>query len=366
MSQTVARNAFVSLAQKYGSHPAVCGFVISNEQNSDLVRGAWQFWKWFDTTAGLVKQQAPSKLTSMTIVDDAMLSVINAEAYGLDHLEVWGINSYRGTRTTGFDTLFTSFAQYSNRPLIIGEYGPPASTRNEAGQVVEMANAAEAQADYIEVHWLDIEANRDVCSGGLVFEWTDEWWKHAVPATHDATPAPNGAYPGGWGDEEWFGLHAVAMARADADPAAYATRGADVLKPRAAVATLTALFTRALGPAPPQAPPTPITLIPIAPIAPLAPTAQPQNAPVEPVAPTSAPLDAPLNAPLAVPRPAATPTSAPSLSPSLPTPASTPPTAPSATPRSPALTSTPSLASPQQALSFLAIAFVVGIGLLNL
>ena len=286
-AQMLARNAFIALASKYGDHPAVSGFFISNEQNNDLVRGSWQFWKWFDETAKVVKEIAPTKLTGMTIVDDAMLSVQNAEAFDLKYLDVWGINSYRGSVNSGFDSLFSSFAATSNRPLIIGEFGPPASTRNDAGNAVEMPNRAKDQADYIQVHWEDIMNHRDICCGGLVFEWNDEWWKHGNPNVHDATPTRNPAYPGGWGDEEWFGINSVAMISSTSLPEEYATRGADVLTPRAAVETLSTLWSGAWPPAPPQAPPTPITYVPITPQAPLAPVQVPQNAPTDPITPTS-------------------------------------------------------------------------------
>ena len=63
-------------------------------------------------------------------------------------------------------------------------------------------------------------------SGGYVFEWRDEWWKlnphpcfHSISGDQDCgrlwqgcpadcgnTGAANVVFPGGWGDEEWFGV----------------------------------------------------------------------------------------------------------------------------------------------------------------
>ncbi len=45
-------------------------------------------------------------------------------------------------------------------------------------------------------------------SGGYVFEWIDEWWKNGFPTQKDgAIPTGNnGVFPGGWDDEEHFGL----------------------------------------------------------------------------------------------------------------------------------------------------------------
>jgi len=275
---THTRNAFLALAKKYGNHPAVAGFFISNEQNNEGIRGSYEFWKWFDETARQVKQLAPNKLTGITLVDDALLSVFYAEGFGVDNLEVWGVNSYRGTATTGFDTLFDDYASRSNKPLIIGEYGPPASTRDSKGEITTMEDNAFAQGQYIVSHWNDILVNRATCSGGFVFEWVDEWWKHSDPTTHDASNAPNGAYPGGHGDEEWFGMHSVAMASANAKPEDYLTRGADKITPRAAVKAVTQMFATDV-PLPPQRPPSPISRVPTAAPFNAPPSNVPQNSP---------------------------------------------------------------------------------------
>ena len=152
-----------------------------------------------------------------------------------------GINSYRGTETTGFDDLFSTFEAASEKALLVTEYGCPASTRNAQGQLTELPLNADAQAKYIAAHWKDIEQNNNIASGGYVFEWTDEWWK--VPhtaSTHDAGSASNGAFPGGWDDEEYFGINGVKVnGRSAADPwNPGQPNAADKLLPRTAVATL--------------------------------------------------------------------------------------------------------------------------------
>ncbi|MEI8217619.1 MAG: hypothetical protein WCG51_01055 [Elusimicrobiota bacterium] len=47
--------------------------------------------------------------------------------------------------------------------------------------------------------------------GGIVFEWTDEWWKAGPPpefdpAAQDITPQSGMPFLDGWGYEEWLGL----------------------------------------------------------------------------------------------------------------------------------------------------------------
>jgi hypothetical protein len=109
----------------------------------------------------------------------------------------------------------------------------------------------------------------DFNSGGFMFEWRDEWWKaNPVPSFHSITgtqtctscstsgPMPprcntgaaNVVFPGGWGDEEWFGaVGAVANGRKNTDPVIVQNTGKlnggpDKLTPRAALVALCRAF----------------------------------------------------------------------------------------------------------------------------
>jgi hypothetical protein len=135
---------------------------------------------------------------------------------------------------------------------------------------------AAAQADWI-AYFLDVSnakkannaappADLEFSSGGFMFEWRDEWWKaNPVPSFHSVTgtqsctscsnssgPMPSGCntgaanvvFPGGWGDEEWFGaVGAVANGRKNTDPVVNSDTGMlnggpDTLTPRAALVAL--------------------------------------------------------------------------------------------------------------------------------
>ena len=144
------------------------------------------------------------------------------------------------------------------------------------GSKTGAALPAGAQADWI-AYFLDVsnakKANNaapptdlEFNSGGFMFEWRDEWWKanpvptfHSVTGTQSCTscsnslgPLPSGCntgaanvvFPGGWGDEEWFGaVGAVANGRANTDPVVnpftgMLNGGPDTLTPRAALVAL--------------------------------------------------------------------------------------------------------------------------------
>lgn len=265
-ARDLVKSEFKTLATQLADNPAIMGFVITNEVNSEPNRENPQFWQWINQMAGEIKSIAPDKLTIMSLVDDSMLSVpaaeqavygkptwtgapTNAPATGMPNLDVWGINSYRGTQTTGFDILFSSFEAASSKPLLLTEFGCPSSQHDADGNASLLAQNAQAQADYVKVHWNDIVANSDVASGGYVFEWTDEWWKNASTPIYvqNASQATNAAFPGGYDDEEWRGINGIQVGGNPARPVTDpwnpgAPNPPDNLVPRATVATLTDLW----------------------------------------------------------------------------------------------------------------------------
>ncbi|MBY4897206.1 hypothetical protein [Cupriavidus sp. AU9028] len=238
------------LAEQMGGHPGVIGFNIANEANILSTRSDPGFWRWIDDLAAIAKAGAPDKLTMTCLMDDGMISVGEAESL-TPHLDVFGLNVYRGTVTTGMGSLFSDYARASARPLLITEFGCPASTRRGANpvQAVELPDRAAGQADYLRTQWLDIarEENRAIASGGYAFAWSDEWWKHGEPLAQTNGSAANPTFPGGYADEEWYGIHAVALnpLRAGQPAQVVGSDGVhhpDILTPRAAARVLAELW----------------------------------------------------------------------------------------------------------------------------
>ncbi|MGY8524415.1 hypothetical protein [Paracidovorax citrulli] len=239
------------LAEQLGQHPAVIGFTIGNETNGADVRSDPAYWAWLDGLAAIAKTAAPDKLTMTCLVDDGILSVAEGESR-TPHIDVFGLNVYRGTVSTGMGSLFADYASKSARPLLLTEFGCPASTRaaDDPNTVVALPERAAAQADYLRTQWQDIARteNRAINAGGYAFAWSDEWWKQGLPQQQDHNNAAvNHSFPGGYGDEEWFGLHAVSLNPLRAGKPGEVVGGdgmhhPDILTPRAAVDVLTALW----------------------------------------------------------------------------------------------------------------------------
>lgn len=261
--------AYKALAAKYKDHPAVFGWVLGNEINSPQSRANPRFWTHLNDLARDLKTIAPTKETLVALIDDSMnsLTLVKNNGWDVSKIDMWGINSYRGRlgdTTNNFDILFSSYAAVSSKPLIVTEFGPPSTTRQQivdgvgvpiplgtdpatvvslcqTGTLTDLANSGQLAAQYIEGHWKDIVANQNVCAGGIVFAWQDEWYKAGNPAVRNISPGANDAFPGGCWDEEGFGINAVVLKRSSATsfPSPFVP---DQRVPRAAFQTLKTLW----------------------------------------------------------------------------------------------------------------------------
>ncbi|MGA9724519.1 MAG: hypothetical protein WBQ86_18810 [Candidatus Binatus sp.] len=338
------------LAQRYGYHPAVLGFAIGNETNLPFARGTDRYidyWQYLNRLGAVAKRYAPGKLTMTAFADYpppetpmlfkplvAFKSTADARpgaptvpvcvdrdganpgpdcqsanrrrAYPADiyALDVWGFNAYRRPETEDVanfkhwivDGHYTNGAGIGTelpnpvpRPIVLTEWGAPASIRTRDGQPPpppnpEWVSASPAMAaefhgapgyrvakliqkiasDIYGPHSTLSTTGGGILSGGYVFEFQDEWWKEAQhrPETwssHDTTIVESkfpfgepgsGGFASYW-DEEWFGLMSVATnpGRQAGDPVlniADGVRslngGADVLTPRAGFYALQAAF----------------------------------------------------------------------------------------------------------------------------
>jgi hypothetical protein len=277
LSNTDATNAIANqyhdLDAKYASYPAVLGVTIGNELGMDSFNSTE--WANFNKIARAAKQGFidagfPDSIVTTSEADGNIGAITAGEAHGAP-VDVWGINIYRG-RT--FTNLFTQIKAATSKPVILTEWGAPASYHPASGSTYTFGSGPTALgactqgsgttsiSDVAELPGsgnpnmaglVDYVTNAEAqlyntgykdpggttASGGFFFMWQDEWWKGGDPNAHNGgggsppVVAFNGAFPGCYDDEGWFGLYSVARG----------TQGSpDILTARPTVSALQTLW----------------------------------------------------------------------------------------------------------------------------
>jgi len=127
-------------------------------------------------------------------------------------IDIFGLNAYRGEQ--GFGNLWQDVAELYGKPVMLTEFGCVAYAKGWTA-----ARCETEQASYLEGYWTDIENNAAGVEGGygnsiggMIFEWSDEWWKAqgaSDPSLHDESSQGGGAFLDGNCYEEWCGIAAL-------------------------------------------------------------------------------------------------------------------------------------------------------------
>ena len=233
-------------------HPAVFGYLVGNEIFGGVTQNP-QFWTNFGRLidaaqgAGLSQGQNPFLATAINDEMEWPPIKLGEQSGKLRNLDSWCINIYRGPDFGGAgNSVFTQYLALMNsfqtplkKPLILGEWGTPHTTRpievygQSSRQPVSNLDdvpesqmgqgqpyfAAQPVADFLTTQWNTIKANlkagpNQVCAGGFIFDWCDEYWKADPdnpnpPVVQIGGPAigfQGGAFAGGYWDEAGFGV----------------------------------------------------------------------------------------------------------------------------------------------------------------
>ena len=206
-------------AQQVGSHPAVLGFTIQNEQdgadvcyNNPTFAKFW--WTQVNHFAGIVKAAAPGKLVGMATHDDPQIPA-RASSYmaNCNNMDFWGVNTYQ---TSVLDVAVGPYARLNGtalKPVILTEYGIPATGRrnaNDPASIYDDATTAQKAADVIGR--VAPQAFTIPLSLGMYhFEYCDEWWNQPeAPNIYTKWSGPrNDGFPNGFWDNDGFGMFSI-------------------------------------------------------------------------------------------------------------------------------------------------------------
>lgn len=237
--QERVKKEVVEMASLYKDEPGLLMWVLGNENNYSCF-GNVNPW----STPEVEKEKDPRKQNMMrshiyySFVNEVArqihkidhrhpVALGNGELRGLEFakdvcpdIDLLACIIYRGKT---FGNLFNSVRLNFDKPVLLSEFGA------DAYDAYLDKEDEDIQAFFLEAQWRQIHDNlaggdkgADNCIGGIMFEWTDEWWKY-----HEYEPAGWGIHDTGAGwfqssyyfdnqaksqknmNEEWFGIVAL-------------------------------------------------------------------------------------------------------------------------------------------------------------
>jgi len=216
------------LVERYRDSRGVLMYLLGNENNYGLswtsfeaedlpdeerdVARARPLYTLFGEVATRLKAADPHHPVAIANGDLGYIDLI-AEHCG--DVDIMGSNVYRGASSRD---LFDRVAERLDRPFLYSEFGADAFNARLGRE------DASAQAEYLRQQWREIyehshgKGRSGVAIGGLIFQWSDGWWKHKQVEDldrHDETASwANEGYPHDFVpghnnmNEEWFGIAA--------------------------------------------------------------------------------------------------------------------------------------------------------------
>ncbi|MFA5354582.1 MAG: hypothetical protein WC291_10165 [Thermodesulfovibrionales bacterium] len=198
---------FRQMVSVHKNHPAILLWTIEADQGYDPD----QLFSLINEMAAEAHNEEGASAHPVTanLSGDKAITTIIAYDSKLSSLDAWGITTYRGS---SFGTLFSDYKTASTKPLVITGFGIDAYDSAKKDEYERTGTPA--QADYAKQLWSEIAANADLCFGGVVTEYSDEWWKGkyasaACPdgaAQHGVCGNADKAQPDGTNNAEWWGI----------------------------------------------------------------------------------------------------------------------------------------------------------------
>ena len=228
----VLKAEVAAMVDEFRGTPGVLMWLLGNENNYGLSWSSFEIealpegerdaararhlYSLFGEIIRDVKRRDPGRPVAMANGDLQYIDLIAEECRGLD---VFGSNVYRGISARDF---FQVVEDKLGVPTFFTEFG------SDAFNAVTMREDQAMQARYLLGQWQEIyeqsagKGRVGNAIGGLIFQWSDGWWKYRQEERldiHDTHASwPNGGYVEDYreGDnnmnEEWWGICAKGFA----------------------------------------------------------------------------------------------------------------------------------------------------------
>ena len=220
-------NRAVSAVNFYKNHPAVLCWSLGSEWNLSLYFGVAK--SVLDAAQRTENAARLLKALDSAHPVAASYGEIDIQASGLriadtknyvnnvcSSVGIWSLNIYRGK---SFGNLFNQWTSLSSKPFFLGEFGVDVfhatvvTNPNPPGEVNEDEQTSWDLSLWDEIARHSSERNAiNSCTGGTVFEFSDEWWhistsEGAKAFQHDTGGWISGGFPDGMANEEFFGIY---------------------------------------------------------------------------------------------------------------------------------------------------------------
>ncbi|MGE0324929.1 MAG: glycoside hydrolase family 2 TIM barrel-domain containing protein [Polyangiaceae bacterium] len=194
---------YVSAVNYFKDHPAVLMWIVGNEWNYNALYSS------HNQTEVMARLQQASQ-TIHGLDPNHPVATDHGEVPSAQTLatvsdpDLWALNLYPHL---SFSDRFSRWANLTNKPMFVGEYGADAWNRNTNSEdQPAQAYAVELLTDEIRGQLSAYDGNK-VVIGGCPYAFSDEWWKSGNPGGHDMGGFDNGGvYPDGHATEEWWGI----------------------------------------------------------------------------------------------------------------------------------------------------------------
>lgn len=185
-------------------HPAIIGWQVGNEWNLNLLDNGSTFQQAIDLVSQTVDAIKANDTTRPVITTWGSWVPPQSVIDELAEVDMWGMNIYTGP---SFYNFFNEWAAVTDKPFYFAEYGCDAYD-GTAGAVDEGTQASIVASLTQEIFDQASVNGSGLCTGGMVFEWNDEWWKGPGEwGEHDTSASwQNNGYPDPNIHEEWWGI----------------------------------------------------------------------------------------------------------------------------------------------------------------
>ncbi|KAL6053940.1 Family 31 carbohydrate-binding protein [Balamuthia mandrillaris] len=195
------------MVQGVADHPVLCGWIVGNEQNNEedefenLLNNVNELAKTIhDEETRLGYSTHPVTTTFLQTAE------LVSQLSQLDDMSDIGFLSPQ-LYLAEYGELFAEMAAVTDKPIVITEFGL------DSWHYGNQAEDQQMQADHVQRNLEEMysEDNLAYVSGGIIFAYSDEWWKCGNNDVHDTCDwgSDNPNFEDLRGNEEWFGVFSI-------------------------------------------------------------------------------------------------------------------------------------------------------------